>query len=453
MRSLFSPTIRPVRLAVLGLALSVVIMVSPASAATGIESLTGYGITQFVASPAGENLVSFDWDSTGALYYTTGAPNFGLGLNVYRNVGGSTTAVYPSPSVFAGSRITAVGPFVFFNDGGDFVRYTYNYFAYNVAQGGAPFLAYDSSAQPLSLWGIDTRDGAQFFASGAVGFGPSSIYYMPTPADGVLNGLVSLGEIGESSGPVAFDSAGNLFYAHGYSFSGQAKIFRWTAAELAAAIANPVLAPLAPANHEWAAIPASFTGAVGMIVDAGGNVYVTANAFGSPGELLLYRPAVAGSTPAPLSLARYPERLETLRLRDGKIHMSCAAGIFRMPVPLSVSLGGDAQIHAVAGKTLTLSVHTLGGEGTLSYRWFLTGVGKADIPVGDDSPTLNIAPAKGDQGRGYYCEVSDAGITVISPTYTLEVVIPAPVASWFTLVAMAMGTALVGVMRVRQRRV
>ena len=93
MRSLFSPTIRPVRLAVLGLALSVVIMVSPASAATGIESLTGYGITQFVASPAGENLVSFDWDSTGALYYTTGAPNFGLGLNVYRNVGGSTTAV------------------------------------------------------------------------------------------------------------------------------------------------------------------------------------------------------------------------------------------------------------------------------------------------------------------------------------------------------------------------
>ena len=220
---------------------------------------------------------------------------------------------------------------------------------------------------------------------------------------------------------------------------------------LAAAIANPVLAPLNPVNHEWATIPAAFSGIDSMVVDAAGNVYVTANNWGVPGELLLYRPAAAGSTPVPVSLARYADRMDSLRLRDGRIYMSCAAGIYRMSVPLSVSLAGDAQVHAVAGRTLTLSVNTSGGEGTVSYHWFLTGLGKTDIPVGDNSPTLSVVPAKGDQGRGYYCEVSDAGMTATSPTYTLEVVMPAPAASMITLVVMAMGVVMVGIMGVRRK--
>ena len=326
--------------------------------------------------------------------------------------------------MFPGSKITAVGTLVFFNDGGDYSRYTYNYFAYNVAQGGTPGVSYDSSVQPLSLWGIDTRDGSQFFASGAAGFGPSSIYHMPTPADGMLNDLVSLGEIGESSGPMAFDTAGNLFYAHGYVSSGQAKIYRWTAAELAAAIGNPVLAPLTPVNHEWATIPATFTGTDSMIVDAAGNVYVTVNNWGVPGELLLYRPTAAGSTPVPTALARYSDRMDTLRLRDGKVYMSCSAGIYQMPVPLSVSLAGEAQVHAVAGRKLSLTVNVTGGEGDFSYQWFKTDGGTADTEIGNDSPTLAITPARDDQGKSYYCEVTDAGMTVTSPPCTLEVVQP-----------------------------
>jgi len=451
MRSLFFPTSTSTPVAAVLLALFL-LMAGASPAATDVESLTGYGITQAVASPAGENLVGFDWDAAGALYYSTGAPNFGLGLNVYRSTGGDTSAIYQSPVVFAGSKVTAVGPFVFFNDGGDYARYTYNFFAYSVAQGGAPTLAYDSSVQPLSLWGIDTRDGARFFASGAAGFGPSSIYTMPTPSDGVLSGLVSLGQIGESSGPLAFDSAGNVFYAHGYVSSGQAKIYRWTAAELAAAISNPTLAPLNPTNHEWAAIPVTFTGADSMVVDAAGNVYVTVNNWGVPGELLMYRAVPAGQTGTPTSLARYNDRMNTLRLRDGKIYMSCAPGIYQMPVPLSVSLAGDAQVNAVAGKPLTLSVNTSGGTGTLSYHWFLTGLSKTDISVGDNSPTLTVVPAKGDQGRGYYCEVSDAGMTLTSPTFTLAVVMPAPAASVWAMAVLALGFALAGIMGMSRRR-
>jgi hypothetical protein len=233
---------------------------------------------------------------------------------------------------------------------------------------------------------------------------------------------------------------------------GQAKIYRWTAAELAAAMANPVLAPLSPVNHEWGTIPPAFTGAAGMIVDGAGNVYVTANNWGVPGELLLYRPAAAGSAPTPVSLARHSGRLETLRLRGDKIYINCAAGIYRMPVPLSVSLAGEAQVHAVAGRPLTLSVRTSGGEGPPSYRWFLTDLGKTDIPVGDNSPTLTVVPERADQGIGYYCEVSDSGMTVTSPRYTLESVVPVPAASVCALAVTAMVTAVIGVAGSRRRR-
>lgn len=435
----------------LALAAILPVLASLASATNALESLTGYNVAPFQAAPQDESLVSFDWDSMGALYYMTGDPNWGFKLNVYRNVSGAETAIYQSAAVWAGSRITTVGPFVYFNDGGDYVRSTANCYAYDAVHGGAPALSYDSSQQPLSLWGLDTRDGSQCLASGAVGFGPSSIYYMSAPSDGQLNSLASLGEIGESSGPVAFDAAGNLFYAHGYSFSGQAKIYRWTAAELAAAIANPVLTPLSPVNHEWAVLPATFTGAGGMAVDGAANVYVTANAGYAGGELLLYRPAAPGALSVPTSLARCANRLETLRLHGGMIYLNCAEGIFRMPVPLSVSLAGDGQVHAVAGKPLTLAVETSGGEGTVSYAWFLTGSGKTDLPLGNDSPTLTVLPALGDTGNGYYCAVTDAGMTVTSPIYTLEAVVQLPAASFILLALMAVAVSLIG-MAVLTRR-
>ncbi len=451
MRIFSSPAthFHPVRTLIL--AAFVLALASVASAADVVVSLTGYGVTELQAAPSGESLVSFDWDSAGALYYMTGDPNWGLKLNVYRNLNGNETAIYQSASVFPGSRVTAVGPFVYFNDGGDYGRYTFSYFSYDSVHGGAPTLSYDSSVQPLSLWGIDTGNGSQFFASGAVGFGPSSIFYSPAPANGILSNLVNLGQVGESSGPVALDAAGDLFYAHGYVSSGPAKIFRWTAAELAGAIGNPVLAPLNPANHEWASLPATFTGANGMVIDSSGNVFVAANAYGSPGELLLYRPGVPGSSPTPAPLASYSGALETLRLRGGSLYMCCGAGIFQMPLPLSVSLAGDAQVHAVAGKPLSLSVDASGGEGAMSYHWFLTGSGKADLPLGNNSPTLSIVPALGDNGKGYYCTVTDAGTTVTSPTYTLAVVVATPAASTFTLVLIAMGMSLLGVLRIWQR--
>ena len=98
MRSLFPPIPRSTRLILSCLALSLMICTGVASATDGVESRTGYAVSQYQAAPAGETLVSFDWDSTGALYYTTGLPNYALGLTVYRSTGGNTAAVYQSPT-------------------------------------------------------------------------------------------------------------------------------------------------------------------------------------------------------------------------------------------------------------------------------------------------------------------------------------------------------------------
>ena len=418
----------------------------PVHAAVPIDSLTGYTLTEVAPAPVGESLVSYDWDAAGVLYYMTGDPNWGLKLNVYRLVSGVETPVYQSAALFPGSRLTAVGSFLYFNDGGDYARYTFNYYAYNPATGGQPALSYDSAVAPLSLWGIDTRDGTQFFASGAVGFGPSSIYYMPAPEDGQLDGLVSIGDIGESSGPIAFDRLGNLYYAHGYVYSGQAKIFRWSAAELAGAIANPALSPLSPADHEWATLPAAFTGASGLAVDDAGNVYVTANAWGVPGELLLYRP----NPTIPLSVAQYTGRLETLRIREGKLHVNCAAGIYQMPLALSVSLAGPDQVDAVSGRPITLSVETTGGNGPLTYQWFLAGSGKADMSLGNNAPSLTFVPEKGDSGNQYYCTVNDSGLTVTSPRFTLQIVATTPAVSRSGMALVAVLFALSAALARRQ---
>ena len=230
-----------------------------------------------------------------------------------------------------------------------------------------------------------------------------------------------------------------MYYAHGYVYSGQAKIFRWSADEVAAAIANPVLAPLSPTGHEWATLPAAFTGAAGLAVDPSGNVYVTANAWGLPGELLLYRPG----TSLPLSLARYSGRLETLRMHDGTVHVNCATGIYALPQALSVALAGPAGVDAVSGKPLTLSVQTAGGQGPFTYEWFVSGSGKTDLSLGNNAPSLTIAPARDDTGTQYYCSVTDSGMTVSSPRYTLTIVATTPAVSHaaLLLVALLFGTA------------
>lgn len=438
---------------VLLLAFFGVFSVSGTAAAQAVTSPAGYPVSEYLPAPAGETLVSFDWDGAGALYYMTGAPYPGMLLAVRRKSGGGTEELFRSTSVFPGSRATAVGPFVYFNDGGDFGRYSFDYFCHNTAAGGTPVRVYDSSApEALSLWGIDTRDGGQIFASGAVGFGDSSIFYQPLAQDGSLGSLVNLGTIGQASGPAAFGPSGEMYYVYGYSYTGQLDLYRWNAGEVAAAITAPALSPLNPAGHVWATPPNTFDGASGLVADAAGRVYVTVNKWGVQGELLMYRPDAAGAAMTPVVLARHSsDRLETLRIRDGALYVNCVEGIFSLPLPLALQQVDGGQVQAVAGKTANLAVQTVGGTGTIQYQWYRMEDGKADTPVGGNSPILALTPTLNDDGAAYYCAATDDYDTVNSAVFTLAVSPATPAAGTAALAALALLVGALGGRRAMRR--
>ncbi len=415
-----------------------------------VQSETGYAVTELLPAPVGESLVSFDWDAAGNIYLMTGDPFWALLLKIYRDTGAERTVLFNTDQVFPGSRATVIGPHLYFNDGGDYFRWDADYYCAPLA-GGEPFLAYTVTGGSPSLWGIDTRDGTQFFASGAEGFGPSAIYHMPLSASGVLDSLVKIGVIGESSGPIAFDARGNLYYAHGYAASMAATIYRWTAEEVAAAIANPMLAPLTPEGHAFATLPSPFTGAAGLAVDGADNVLVTANVWGEPAALLLYRAGEDGQNTGMTTLASHASRLETLRLRDGKVYVNSAEGVYGLPMPLSAKRVGTAAPQAVVGEPVTLAVQATGGAGTVKYRWHKVTADKADAVVGGNSPLLTVTPKHGDNGAVYYCALSDSGLSgVESPRFTITVRPAVPVSAPWALLAMLLLLMLAAGFRLRR---
>ena len=428
------------------------VLFAVAGAAQPITPLTGYAFAPYDTAPAGESVVSFDFDSSGDLYTLTGDPGWALGLTVYRGVGAGRTVLYDSDAALPGSRVTVIGPWLYFNDGGDGgTRWDSNYYVLPLS-GGAPILAYTTVEGTPSLWGADTRNGAQFFASGATGYGPSEIFHMPLSGTGALDNLVSIGQPGDASGPVAFDADGNLFYAPRYAYSGQPNVFRWTAAEVAAALADPTGAPLLPAGHVWGEIPAPFTGASGMVVDTAGSVYVTANVWGAPGELLVFRADAEGASLAPAALGRHAARLETLRLRGGRVYVNCAEGVYSIPEVLTVRADGPLERSAVMGEPASFSVTASGGSGDTAYEWHRVTAGKADTRVGTDAPVLTVTPQWGDDGAQFYCLVSDAGTTgLASPVFTLDVTPMLPAAEGLGLAILAAALAAAGARRARRR--
>lgn len=428
------------------------VLFAVSGAAQPITSLTGYTFAPYDTAPAGESLVSFDFDPSGDLYTMTGDPGWALGLTVYRGVGVGRTMLFDSAAAFPGSRVTVVGPWLYFNDGGDYARWDFNYYVLPLS-GGSPVLAYTTVGGTPSLWGADTRDGTQFFASGATNYGPSEIFFTPLSGTGALDALVSIGQPGDASGPLAFDAAGDLFYAPGYVYSGQPNVFRWTAAEVAAALADPAGAPLSPGGHVWGEIPAPFTGASGMVVDTAGSVYVTANVWGAPGELLVFRADADGASQPPAALGRHAQRLGTLRLRGGRVYVNCAEGVYSIPEALTVRADGPLERSAVVGESVSFSVTAAGGSGDTAYEWHRVTSRKADTLVGTDAPVLTVTPQWGDEGAQFYCLVSDAGTTGLkSPVFTLDVTPMLPAVEGLGLAILAAALAAAGARRARRQR-
>jgi len=95
---------------------------------------------------------------------------------------------------------------------------------------------------------------------------------------------------------------------------------------------------------------------------------------------------------------------------------------------LSVDTPGTSTVNAITGEPVTFQVSVSDENGTVSYQWYKVGSAKADIPVGTGSPSYTIdAVALEDAGQ-YYCEVSDAADTVLSPLFTLTVEAGVPAA-------------------------
>ncbi|HOJ69210.1 MAG TPA: hypothetical protein PK379_01600 [Candidatus Hydrogenedentes bacterium] len=412
---------RPAMLAAMVVLVTLPVMAVPLSP-------RAYPITPRVSAPSGHAIASFDLGANG-IYFMTGDPFYNPGLTLWVHDGSSSTAVYNNPAVFAGSRVAILNGKVYFNDGGDFSRWTYDYFLLNPDYTVTRVV--DSTAS-VSLWGAETGPDNALYASGAEGFGPSRIYRTIPDQAGQFGPFAVLGEMGDASGPLAFAPGGGLYYVPGYFYAGPpVPVYAFSSTEVSAAIADPVTSPLVPGGHAWAQLPTPYTGASGAVVDAFGRLYVSANAWGEPGQLLMYSPQGG----APMVIAEEPAgRVETTRIISGNLVFNTADGIYEMPLPLAITTTGGT-VAATAGDPITLSVQIAGGAGTINYQWYRITGQKALVPVGDNLPYYTFTPSVSDDGARFYCEVSDAGFTVDSPEFVLQVNQPTPATRTTALLA------------------
>ena len=274
-------------------------------------------------------------------------------------------------------------------------------------------------------------------------WGPAALFYSPLNRSGFLEDgtLRNIGDIGESPGPMAFDRVGNLYYAHGYVFSGAADVFRWTAAEVNAALEDSETHPLRPDTAQWATLPEGY-GATGMAADDAGNVFLTATAWLSPSHLLAYN----ATTAAELPLLQYGDRLGAVRYHEGFLYVNSAESIFRIPLlqTLSHLAEEETRIHVAPGEPVVMTLNPVCGVGEKQYQWYRLTQDKSAVPVGGNTAHHTFTATSEDDGAIFYCIVSDALTTVESSHFTVSVQAPVPAASiWAAFLLVLLLCALI----------
>ena len=225
---------------------------------------------------------------------------------------------------------------------------------------GTPAATLASTATNYGL----TANGNRLFITGAPGFGTNHIYYSDLSAGGTLlsNPPVDLGVDSGGSGPLAFDQAGNLFYAPGFN---DKSIYRWTAADVAAAIANPIANPLGVNGHLWLNYSGinnygTESGGTSMLLDQQGNLLLTLTSFGSPSLLVKFGVSGTGTYNGIAStLFQDAGTLGELRLHDGGLYLASGNQVFGIvPEPGTVwiiALSGLLVLAVWRGKRRSLS--------------------------------------------------------------------------------------------------
>lgn len=270
----------------------------------------------------GDAVIGFDWGSDGNMYYATATPGYTSG-GVYRKDGASSTEIVGANSgLFAGAGVVAIGASVYYNDS----DYSNNQFIrrYDIGSG---------TVTPTAAinYALGT-DGTNLFTTGSADWVTTDILLYPSgnlAAAPIAVGAIAAG----SSGPVALDAAGNLFYAPGY---GDPSIYRWTAAEVATAISGGT--KLAAAGHLFADYSAAFpsvSGASSLAVDAAGSLYVTLTDFTAPSSLVRFDADGAANE----VVATTSDRLGGLNLHAGQLYVAAGNEVFNViPEPASLLL-------------------------------------------------------------------------------------------------------------------
>jgi hypothetical protein len=309
----------------------IVAALAAAPASGQVQPAPGYKAELYFGNPqANQALVSFDWGWDGALYYSTGATNWLPGMSVWRQDAGGSSLVFEDAGVYAGSWVAAAGQNVYFNEDSHFRVYATD-------GAGPPRLVLE---QP-NLWGLFPR-GQDMFLSGADAFWTAALYVAPIDASGNPGAPVELGKVGNGSGPLAWDADGNFYVAEGYNGSAQPGVFRFSAAELEAAMADPAGAALNSAGHLWTTLERYLGGgATGLAFDGQGGLLVTATIFDGPSELRRYD--IAGGVAGDYTvLGTSPSRLTTVRVADGLAYVASPEGIYCVSTPEPATLGALA---------------------------------------------------------------------------------------------------------------
>jgi len=303
-----------------------VLLMAGTAVASGIEAMNGHRAELFF-SPDGTSdpLVSFDWGSDGRLYYSTAATNWNPGMKVWAYDESTSAEVFSDAGVYAGSWVTASGDYIYFNEDSN-----YRVYRLDLTGGGGLAVAIEQN----NLWGMFPHDG-DMLISGADAAWNAAVYSCQLDSAGLSTGPSDmLGYVGSNSGPIAFDIAGNMYVAEGYNPSIDPVIYRFSAAELAAAIADPAGSSLAGTGHEWAQMQSyQYGGATALAFHADGNLLVTHTMFASPSTLAKYVMDDEGGLLEVVKIAVSDERMTTLRVVGESVYVAQPSGIYKISVP------------------------------------------------------------------------------------------------------------------------
>jgi len=302
---------------------------------------------------------------------TEDGPSCDVGFKVYkvRGMAHNLRIIYSDDEVygFSGGRIKRYGNCMLFNDGGAaFPRMSFDYYVFDPHE--RPIFVnklYDSTQDPFfNIWGLSTRLGTDLWAAGTPnlldgGMGHNKIFYSSLDFDdddydnhcGIdySDGnppITLVGNVGAGgSGPLAFDSHGNLYYAQGWNGTiipfdlSDSLIYRFSAGEVRKAIKHPDKKPLEITDsneddpHVWDTI--LFPGAIGVssmvfVEDIG--LILTATSLHGPSQLRHYTINPNGTSGDYTVLADSDGRMSEIRYRFGKIYFNDPDGIYYIDV-------------------------------------------------------------------------------------------------------------------------